>query len=62
MWWRRKKLERLYGELAALAIKDRLHSDRPELTPHDIVESAKRKARQAELLAEIARLCRRHGR
>lgn len=56
MWWKRKKLEHLHAELAALAIRDRLFSDRPDVTQNDLAACAMRQRRQAELLAEIARL------
>ena len=50
---KRKELERLYAELTALAIKDRLYSDRPDLTQDDRTVRAQKRAK---LLAEIARL------
>jgi hypothetical protein len=57
MWGKRnKKLELLYGELSAIAIRDRLYADRPELTQNDLDACAMRRRRQSELLAEIARL------
>jgi hypothetical protein len=56
MWWKRKKLERLYEELAGIAISDRLYADRPDLKQNDLDACAMRHRRQAELLAEIARL------
>ena len=52
MWGKRRELERLYAELTALAIKDRLYSQ-PDLTPDDFAARARRRT---ELLAEIARL------
>ena len=55
MWWKRNKLELLYGELSAIAIRDRLYADRPELT-QNLDACAMRQRRQSELLAEIARL------
>ena len=56
MWWKRNKLERLYCELSAIAIRDRLYADRPELRQNDLDACAVRRRRQSELLAEIARL------
>ena len=56
MWWKRNKLELLYGELSAIAIRDRLYADPPELKQSDLDACAMRRRRQSELLAEIARL------
>ena len=56
MWWKRNKLELLYGELSAIAIRDRLYADAPELGQSDVDACAMRRRRQSELLAEIARL------
>ena len=56
MWWKRNKLELLYGELSAIAIRERLYDDRPELSQSDLDACAMRRRRQTELLAEIARL------
>jgi hypothetical protein len=56
MWGKRNKLERLYGELSAIAIRNRLYADRPELAQNDLDGCALLRRRQSELLAEIARL------
>ena len=56
MWWKRNKLELLYGELSAIAIRDRLYADPPELRQNDLDACAMRRRRQSELLAEMARL------
>ena len=56
MWWKRKELERLYAELAVLAISDRLYSDLPDLTQNGLDLHAIRRRRLSELRAEIARL------
>ena len=56
MWGKRNKLELLYDELSAIAIRDRLYADRPELGQGDLDACAMRRRRQSELLAEIARL------
>jgi hypothetical protein len=56
MWGKRNKLELLYGELSAISIKNRLYADPPELRQGDRDACALRHKRQAELLAEIARL------
>ncbi len=56
MWWRRKKLEHLYDELAGIAIHNRFDADRPDLTQNDLAASAMRHRRQTELLAQITRL------
>jgi hypothetical protein len=68
MWWKRKKLERLFDELRALTLLDRLQAGRAESVQNartdpnkDLHACAKLQARQSELLAEIARLNSRPG-
>ena len=56
MWGKRKKLERLYGELAGIAIRNRFDADRPDPTQNDLAAFAMRRRREAELLAQIAQL------
>jgi hypothetical protein len=55
-WWKRKKLERLYDELAAIALLDRLYANRTHLTQNDLDLRAARQTRQSELSTEITRL------
>ncbi|HYL16392.1 MAG TPA: hypothetical protein VEV41_25385 [Terriglobales bacterium] len=55
-WWKRKKLERLYDELAAIALLDRLYANRTDLTQKDLDVHAARQTRQSELSTKIARL------
>jgi hypothetical protein len=53
MWWKRKKLERLFDELTAIALLDRLHASRTDLTQNDLDAYAMRQKRQSELLVKI---------
>jgi hypothetical protein len=61
MWWKRKKLERLFDELRAIALLNRLDGGRTDLTQNDPRACAVRETRQLELLDEIARLDSRHA-
>ena len=56
MWGKRKKLQRLYEELTAIALLNRLDDNRTEQTPNDTHACAMRETRQQELLVEIAQL------
>jgi hypothetical protein len=60
MSWKRKKLERLFDELTAFALLNRLDGGPSDLTQNDPRACAVREKRQLELLAEIARLDSRH--
>ena len=61
MWWKRKKLARLFDELRAIALLNRLDDNRTNVPQNDPGACAARETRQLELLAEIARLDSRHG-
>jgi hypothetical protein len=56
MWWRRRKLERLFDELRAIALLNRLDAVEARSMKKDPYGWGKRQSRQMELLAEIARL------
>jgi hypothetical protein len=61
MWWKRRKLERLFDELKAIALLNRLDEIQTDLMQNDPRACAKRETRQLELLAEIARLQASHS-
>jgi hypothetical protein len=61
MWWKRRKLERLFDELRAIALLNRLDTTGIDQTQNNPAACAVRETRQSELLAEIARLDSRHG-
>ncbi|PYY09278.1 MAG: hypothetical protein DMG69_10790 [Acidobacteria bacterium] len=65
MWWKRKKmerLERLFDELRAIVLLNRLNDLRTDLIQNDPHECVLRETRQLELLAEIAQFETSHSR
>jgi hypothetical protein len=60
MWWKRRKVERLFDELRAIALRNRLDTSRTDLSQNH-PDASGRETRQLELLAEIAELDSRYN-